>query len=221
MTMGRWSEESESSPTSQPTPSAISAEAKVRSMAVWPWSDRSGILVNDPSFSTMKLLSLIWPVSIGLEYSKPFSQLLSRTLKSPVTKHLLPPPTSLSHWKVVHLAGVTVDHSEVSPAFHSDPNGTRVSVGRARGLGYFTGFDIEFNVNADHHSAVRGDRAADRRVIIPFESGQVARPTVQWLQTQNFVVHVGDVLDQLSCIPLDGTTVPLHDLKTELDVGKE
>ena len=77
-----------------------------RSMAVWPWSDRSGILVNDPSFSTMKLLSLIWPVSVGLEYSKPFSQLLSQTLKSPVTKHLLPPPTSLSHWKVVHLAGV-------------------------------------------------------------------------------------------------------------------
>ena len=32
---------------------------------------------------------------------------------------------------------------------------------------------------------------------------------------------MGDVLDQLSCITLDGTTVPLHDLETEPDVGKE
>ena len=32
---------------------------------------------------------------------------------------------------------------------------------------------------------------------------------------------MGDVQDQLSCITLDGTTVPLHDLETELDVEKE
>ena len=140
MTMGRWSEESESSPTSLPTPSAISAETKVKWMAVLLWSDRSGILVNDPSFNTMKLLSLIWPVMVGLEDSKPFSQLLSLWNHPwPSTCYHTPP-------RLAHFNGcVAINHSEVSSAFHPDPDGS--SVGRARSLGYFTGLDIGFDVN--------------------------------------------------------------------------
>ena len=37
------------------------------------WSDRSGILVNDPSFKAIKLRSLIWLDTVDEEDSKPFS----------------------------------------------------------------------------------------------------------------------------------------------------
>ena len=75
--------------------------------------------------------------------------------------------------------GVAVDHNEVSPAFHwlapERHKSIRWEGPRSRLLHWLGDW---VNVNADHHSAGRADWAADRRVVIPFEPGQVTRLTV-------------------------------------------
>ena len=54
------------------------------------WSDRSGILVNDPSFKAIKLRSLIWLDTVDEEDSKPFSAPTAAVPDAEIRRHQAP-----------------------------------------------------------------------------------------------------------------------------------
>ena len=84
------------------------------------------------------------------------------------------------------LGGVAVHNHEIQLSLNTNPHSAGIPVGRTCDVQFVAKEDIVSDVYAGHNLVPRRDRTDDRRVVIPFQSGQATRGAGQGLQTHDF-----------------------------------